>query len=112
MDRSALNTFSEAKEQSLLEPQNAKHCLFGSHFVGSYLKNHNLAIISLQVEGPGGGDEALGGADNVVAPTGHGLHHRGGLRAERHGLELRKREQENIDSLCMCFSICTHLCSQ
>lgn len=58
------------------------------HLVGSYLKNHNLAIISLQVEGPGGGDEALGRADDVVAPTGHGFHHRGGLRAESHGSEL------------------------
>lgn len=82
------------------------------HFIGSYLKNYNLAIISLQVEGPGGGDEALGRADDVVAPTGHGLHHRGGLRAESHGLELWKREQESIDSVWMCFSIRTHLCSQ
>lgn len=54
----------------------------------SYLKNHNFSIISLQVESPGGGDEALGRADDVVAPTGHGLHHRGGLRAESHGPEL------------------------
>lgn len=59
--------------------------------VESYLENHNLAIISLQVEGPGGGDEALSGADNVVAPTGHGLHHRWGLRAESHGLQLQKK---------------------
>jgi len=55
---------------------------------GSYLKNHDLAIIGLQVEGPGGGDEALGGADDVVAPTGHGLHHGGGLGAQSHGPEL------------------------
>ncbi len=65
-------------------------------WVESYLKNNNLAIIGLQVEGPGGGDEALGGADDVVAPTGHGLHHRGGLRAESHGSELWKREQDRL----------------
>lgn len=54
----------------------------------SYLKNHHFAIIGLQVERPSGGDEALGRADNVIAPTGHGLHHRGGLGAKGHGLKL------------------------
>lgn len=58
------------------------------HLVWAYLENHNLAIISLQVERPGGGDEALSRADDFVAPTGHGLHHGGGLRAESHGLQL------------------------
>lgn len=86
------------------------------HLVGSYLKNHNLAIISLQVEGPGGGDEALGRADDVVAPTGHGFHHRGGLRAESHSSELWKREQDALLLLYqgkhwLCFSVRTHLCS-
>ena len=64
------------------------------HLIRSYLKNDNLAVISLQVEGPGGGDEALSRADNVVAPTGHGLHHRGGFRAESHGPELRKKRDK------------------
>lgn len=61
----------------------------------SYLKHHNLAVVSLQVEGPGGGDEALGRADNVVAPAGHGLHHRGRLRAESHGSQLPGERQED-----------------
>lgn len=54
----------------------------------AHLEDHHLAVISLQVEGPGGGDEALGGAHDVVAPAGHGLHHGGGLGPEGHGSEL------------------------
>lgn len=50
-------------------------CVLQQHLVVSYLKHDNLAVVSLQVEGPGGGDEALGRADDVVAPTGHGFHH-------------------------------------
>lgn len=57
----------------------------------AHLEDHDLAVISLQVEGPGGGDEALGGAHDVVAPAGHGLHHGGGLGPEGHGSELRGR---------------------
>lgn len=40
-----------------------------------HLKHHNFAIICLQVEGPGGGDEALGRADNVVAEGGDQIQH-------------------------------------
>lgn len=65
----------------------------------SYLKHHNFAVISLQVEGPGRGDEALGRADNVVAPTGHGLHHRGRLGAESHGSQLPGERQEDTQTL-------------
>lgn len=57
----------------------------------SYLENHDLAIVSLQVEGPGRGDEALSGADDVIAPAGHCLHHRGGLWAQSHGFQLQKQ---------------------
>lgn len=83
------------------------------HLVWVYLENHNLAIISLQVESPGGGDEALSRADDIVAPTGHGLHHRGGLRAESHGLQLEKRQQDTVLrgkvlSVCVCPSVYVH----
>lgn len=54
----------------------------------AHLENHNLPVVGLQVKGPGGGDEALGGAHNIVAPAGHGLHHGGRLGAESHGSEL------------------------
>lgn len=47
--------------------QNSRKCLLCSYmkfqelfFPLAYLKNNNLAIISLQVECPGGGDEAVG----------------------------------------------------
>lgn len=63
----------------------------------AHLEDHDLAIISLQVEGPGGGDEALGGAHDVVAPAGHGLHHGGGLGPEGHGSELRGRGSARQD---------------
>lgn len=55
----------------------------------AHLENHDLPVIGLQVEGPGGGDEALGGAHDVVAPAGHGLHDGGGLGPQRHGSELQ-----------------------
>lgn len=60
----------------------------------SYLENHDLAIVGLQVEGPGRGDEALSRADDVIAPAGHRLHHRGGLWAQSHGLQLQKNKKK------------------
>lgn len=59
------------------------------------LEDHHLAVVSLQVEGPGGGDEALGGADDVIAPAGHGVHHRHGLGPVGHGLQLRGETRDN-----------------
>ena len=82
--------FSRTKNKTVIA-QNAKPACPGHKLVWAYLENHNLAIISLQVESPGGGDEALRGADNIVAPARHGLHHRGGFRAESHGPQLPKR---------------------
>lgn len=72
------------------------------HFRGarvSYLKHHNFPVVSLEVEGPGGGDEALGRADDIIAPAGHGLHHRGGLGAESHGSQLPSNKQEDTHTL-------------
>lgn len=64
-----------------------------SNLVWTHLENNDFAIISLQIESPGGGDEALGRADDVVAPAGHSLHHRGRLWAQCHGLQLHKEKK-------------------
>lgn len=40
-----------------------------------HLKHHDFAVVRLQVEGPGGGDEALGRADDVVAEGGDKIQH-------------------------------------
>lgn len=53
-----------------------------------YLEHDNLPIISLQMEGPGGGNEALSGTDDVIAPAGEGIHYRDGLGAVGQGLQL------------------------
>lgn len=61
----------------------------------SHLEDHDFAIISLQVESPGGGDETLGGADDVIAPAGHSIHHRHRLRPVGHGLQLQEDTRDN-----------------
>lgn len=54
------------------------------HLKHPHLKHHDFAIICLQVEGPGGGDEALGRADDVVAEGGDQIEH-----GERRRLQLQ-----------------------
>lgn len=53
------------------------------------LEHNDLPIISLQVEGPGRRNEALGRTDDVIAPTRHGIHYRDGLGPVGQGLELQ-----------------------
>lgn len=55
----------------------------------SHLEDNHLAVVGLQVEGPGRGDEALSRADDVVKPARHGVHDRGGLGTVGHGLQLQ-----------------------
>lgn len=52
------------------------------------LEHDDLPVVSLQVERPGGGNEALSGTHDVIAPTGKGIHYRDGLGAVGQGLEL------------------------
>lgn len=52
-----------------------------------HLEHHDFAIVCLQVEGPGGGDEALGRADDVVAEGGDQIQHGKGRRLQLQALQ-------------------------
>lgn len=67
-----------------------------------HLKHHDFAIVRLQVEGPGGGDEALGRADNVIAEGGDQIEH-----GERRLLQLQalQRSRDIVSPLSPCHPI-------
>lgn len=61
----------------------------GSYSV-QYLENDNFAVISLEVERPGGGDEAVGLIHHIIpkaSDQSHGVQH---VNPGHHGLQLKR----------------------